>query len=230
MKNNPGRERGARRRAEKRGRQALPPLQSSTPVQEGAAVKAYGDGEPAMLAAEDWQSGSAGGLERPFFREPRAFLRIAPSEGIFTGMRAKDVMTEDPVCCTPDTPLAMVARLMAENSCGAVPVVKSREDRIPMGLLTDRDIVIRTVAMGRNPLELRARDVDTPVVCTVEPETPLEECAQRMREHKVRRLVVVDAGGRVRGMLAQADLARALPDAAGRMVRDVSEPPPENMR
>lgn len=141
-------------------------------------------------------------------------------------LRAKDVMTEDPVCCTPDTPLVRVARMMAENSCGAIPVVRSKDDRIPVGILTDRDIVMRTVAAGRNPLELQARDVETPVLATVEPEATLAACAAKMGEHKIRRLVVVDASGRVCGLLAQADLARNLPRGlSGEAVRGISTPP-----
>jgi CBS domain-containing protein len=183
----------------KRGRQRKPPLGPSLPEEEGAKP------------AEQTRSGA------PLRGGPKAVLR------------ALDAMTEDPVCCTPDAPLSAVARLMAENSCGAIPVVKSRDDRIPVGMLTDRDIAMRTVALGRNPLELRARDVDTPVVSTVEPQTPLDECALRMREHKVRRLVVVDASGRICGVLSQADLARVAPKGlSGRMVRGISEPPPEN--
>lgn len=55
-------------------------------------------------------------------------------------MQAKDIMTRDPACCTPDTKLQDVARLMVEHGCGEIPVVKSNNDRKPVGVVTDRDI------------------------------------------------------------------------------------------
>ena len=68
-------------------------------------------------------------------------------------MQVKDVMTADPACCTPDTPLAEVARLMVANDCGEIPVVEDKTRKRPIGVVTDRDIVCRTIANNINPLE-----------------------------------------------------------------------------
>src|SRR4051794_29324542 len=65
-------------------------------------------------------------------------------------MQVRDIMTADPICCTRETGLPEVARMMVEHDCGAVPVVESREDRRPVGIITDRDITCRAVAMRRN--------------------------------------------------------------------------------
>lgn len=143
-------------------------------------------------------------------------------------LRAADIMTEDPVCCVPETPLPRVARLMAENSCGAIPVIRSAEDRTPVGVVTDRDVAVRSVAQGRNPLGLAASDVMTQSPVTVEPTETAEACAALMSARRVRRLVVVDGNGRVSGLLALAQIARHLPHAvSGGAVRDISRPAQE---
>ena len=63
-------------------------------------------------------------------------------------MNVREVMTADPVCCTADTPLTEVAKMMVECDCGAIPVVDSQNSKKPVGMITDRDITIRTVAVG----------------------------------------------------------------------------------
>ena len=63
---------------------------------------------------------------------------------------ARDVMTPNPVCCTPATTLDQVAQLMADNDCGEIPVIDTAER--PIGVITDRDIVCRVVAEGKNPM------------------------------------------------------------------------------
>lgn len=126
-------------------------------------------------------------------------------------MRVKEVMTEDPICCLPAAPLPRVAKLMVENACGAIPVVKSLSEKIPVGMITDRDIAIRTVAEGRNPLDLIAGDILSAPAETVYEEATLQECAALMRERNLRRLVVVDSRGWVSGIASQAQVARQPP-------------------
>lgn len=122
-------------------------------------------------------------------------------------MNVSEVMTADPACCTADTPLTEVARMMVECDCGAIPVVDSKDSKKPVGMITDRDITIRTVAEGRNPLDLTASDAMTANVMTVTPETSLEECCNLMEDQQIRRVVVVDKNGACCGMIAQADIA-----------------------
>lgn len=143
------------------------------------------------------------------------------------GMRVADIMTGNPVCCLPATPLVKVARLMVENSCGAIPVLRSADDHAPAGIITDRDVTVRTVALGNNPLALTAGDVMTPAPIAVSPEDPVAACAALMREHRVRRLLVLDSAGRVCGLVAQAQIALNLPrELGGGLVKDISLPPP----
>ena len=137
-------------------------------------------------------------------------------------MQVRDVMTRSPVCCAPDTPLRDVARLMEEFDCGEIPVVDERASR-PVGVITDRDITVRAVARGKNPLDLAAKDCMTAPVVTVRPDTPLEECCRTMEAHQLRRVPVVDEGGSCCGIVSQADVAlKADTPQSAEVVREVS--------
>lgn len=141
-------------------------------------------------------------------------------------MKIREIMTSNPACCTPDASLREVARLMVENDCGEIPVVDSHESKRPIGVVTDRDIVVRTLAEGRNPMELSARDAMSSPATTVTPDVDLDQCATVMEEQQIRRVPVVDEQGRVCGMVAQADIVRTARDRmAAEFVREVSEAP-----
>src|SRR6187401_3618146 len=81
-------------------------------------------------------------------------------------MEVERIMTSDPACCTPDTPLQDVARLMVENDCGQIPVVDDKNNMRTIGVITDRDIVCRALARGGNPLTMTAEHVMTQPVLT----------------------------------------------------------------
>ena len=121
-------------------------------------------------------------------------------------MQVQDVMTPNPACCTSDTNLQEVARKMIEHDCGEIPVVD--EDGKPVGVVTDRDICCRTVAEGKNALEMNAGDVMTSPCVTVTPATDLDDCCKVMEDEQIRRVPVVDASGRCCGIVAQADIAQ----------------------
>ena len=118
---------------------------------------------------------------------------------------ARDVMTPDPVCCTPTTTLDEVAKLMAHNDCGEIPVVDTAEH--PIGVITDRDIVCRVVAEGKNPMAYTVEDYMSQPVVTVRDDAPLDEVVVTMEKHQIRRIPVVDDSGRCAGIIAQADVA-----------------------
>ena len=139
-------------------------------------------------------------------------------------MFVKEIMTENPACCTSDSNLQEVAKMMLDNDCGAIPVVEDNNHKRPIGVVTDRDITIRTVAKGDNPLNMTAKSVMTKNVYTVTPETSVEECVNLMETHQVRRVPVVDADGNCIGMVAQADIALKAKDSeAEEMVEEVSK-------
>src|SRR5262249_10717528 len=119
-------------------------------------------------------------------------------------MQVKHIMTQNPACCTPSTRLQEVARIMVEHDCGAVPIVESYDTGRPVGMVTDRDITCRSVAAGRNPLEMTAGEVMSPGCVTVMPATPLADCCHVLEENQVRRVLVVDESGCCCGIVSQA--------------------------
>ena len=138
-------------------------------------------------------------------------------------MKVKDIMTVDPVCCTPSTGLQEVAKLMVDHDCGCIPVVDGESTKMPVGMITDRDITCRVVAQGKNPLEMTARDAMTSTVLSVTPNTSLNDCLALMEEGQVRRIAVVDENGAVCGIVAQADIAeKAGEHATAEVVQEVS--------
>jgi len=138
-------------------------------------------------------------------------------------MLVKDVMSENPACCGRSTDVRAVAEMMVAEDCGEIPVCD--ENRKPTGVVTDRDIVCRLVAKGKNPLEYRAEDCMSSPTITARPDTPVDECARLMEQYQVRRLPVVDPSGMICGIVSQADLARKGPrDMTIEVVERVSEP------
>jgi CBS domain-containing protein len=138
------------------------------------------------------------------------------------GKMARDVMTPDPACCTPTTSLDQVARMMVHNNCGEIPVVDVNDH--PVGVVTDRDIVCRVVAEGKNPGAYIAETCMSQPVVTVSAGDPLEKVVATMEQHQLRRVPVIDGDGRCAGIISQADIARAEPLLeVGELVREVSQ-------
>jgi len=138
-------------------------------------------------------------------------------------MQVKDVMTRGAQCVGPDDTLQQAARKMKDLDVGPLPVCD--HDKLA-GMLTDRDIVVRAVAEGRDPATTRVRDVMTPGVCACFEEDDVGEAAKLMREKQIRRLVVLNRDKRVAGIVSLGDLATETQDErlAGRTLEHVSRP------
>ncbi len=119
-------------------------------------------------------------------------------------MQISEVMTTDPVCATPETPLQEIAALMTEHRCGAILIL---QNGTIAGIITDRDIVCRAISRCLNPLTLTAADVMTRRVATIHPEQHAEAAEAVMKTHHVRRLPVLDHDGRIVGIISATDLA-----------------------
>jgi len=140
-------------------------------------------------------------------------------------MNVRDIMTKDPACCVPDSKLSEVARLMVDHDCGQIPVIENQSTGKPVGVVTDRDIIIRAIAQGKNPLDMTARDVMSSPAVTVTPDTRVEDCCQTLEDKQVRRVPVIDDRGRCCGMVSQADIAQHAPEKmTAEVVRTVSQP------
>lgn len=138
-------------------------------------------------------------------------------------MHAKELMSIEPVCAAKTASLAEIAQRMVERDCGAIPIVEPGVEPRAIGMVTDRDIVARAIAAGRDVARLSAADVMTSPIVTAPADASIEHCGQLMMQHQVRRIVIVDDQGRCVGILAQADLARHVPpEATGEVVKQVS--------
>ena len=130
-------------------------------------------------------------------------------------------MTPEPQCCSPETPLNEVANLMVEADCGEIPVVDASNRLI--GVVTDRDIVCRIVAKGKEPRACCAQDAMSQPVVAVLADTTLDEIVAMMEENQIRRVPVVDAQGCCCGIVSQADVAMVARESeVGELVREVS--------
>jgi CBS domain-containing protein len=134
---------------------------------------------------------------------------------------ARDVMTADPACCSPETSLEQVAKMMVQNNCGEIPVIDTT-DR-PIGVVTDRDIVCRVVAEGKNPAAYTAQTCMSSDVVTVRADATLDEVIKTMEAHQVRRVPVVDERGCCSGIISQADIAMTeSPRRTSELVSEIS--------
>ncbi len=136
----------------------------------------------------------------------------------------KEIMTKNPACCTSDASLQEAAKMMKDNDCGCIPVVENQNSKKPIGVITDRDIALRAVAAGKNPLDLTVKDAMTSSVETVKTDTSIEDCCNLMEEKQIRRVVVVDENGGCCGIVAQADIAiHSTDNKTAEMVEKVSK-------
>jgi CBS domain-containing protein len=132
-------------------------------------------------------------------------------------MKVRDVMTRSVESVAPDSDLVAVARKMKELNVGSIPVMEG--ERL-MGIITDRDIVVRAIAEGKNCQGEPVRNHLTPNPTTVTPDSDVKEAADIMAREQIRRLPVVESGKLV-GFLAIGDLA--VDSGRDRMVGDALE-------
>ena len=130
-------------------------------------------------------------------------------------MKVKDVMTTPVKTCRTTAILGDAARTMLEEHCGCVPVIDSR-GRLA-GMLTDRDVCLAVAARHQSPWEIPVRDVMSPniVSCTVADD--MEVALVAMKEHRVRRVPIVDDGGHVKGLVSIDDAIRHTGPAKGQL-------------
>ncbi|HZI19496.1 MAG TPA: CBS domain-containing protein [Pyrinomonadaceae bacterium] len=158
-------------------------------------------------------------------------------------LRCRDIMTRDVTVAARDTTLDEVARMMRDEDTGIIPVVEqggrdesaeetvTGQQRVPpnqsasggrlLGLITDRDIVVRALAEGRDPREVRAEEVMTTGLHTALPNDRVIEVIRLMGDKQVRRVPVVDREGNLRGIISMADVA--LETEADRELADALE-------
>jgi CBS domain-containing protein len=133
----------------------------------------------------------------------------------------RDVMTSNPCTIDANKSVAYAAKMMQEEDVGLAPIV---EGDMLVGMLTDRDIAVRVAAQGRNPEQVNVLEVASKKIVTIDPQQDLDDALRIMAQHQVRRLPVVEEDGRLIGVVAQADIARAGDDATtGQLVQEISD-------
>jgi CBS domain-containing protein len=137
-------------------------------------------------------------------------------------MKIKDLMTQDVSFVTPDTPIPDIARRMRDEDIGAVPVVEN--DRM-IGMVTDRDIVVRCVA-AEGTGAATARMAMSPRVLYCYDDQSVNEVLENMAEQQVRRMPVVNRDKRLVGVVSIGDLSQKSQRKAGESLKEISQPVP----
>lgn len=139
--------------------------------------------------------------------------------------KCSDVMTRNPVSARPEDTVASVAQLMKDNDIGPVPIVKDDNSKRLSGIVTDRDLVIKVVAAGRDPQTTPVREVMTTNVITCRADDDIETALDAMSSQQLRRIPVVDDDNMLVGIIAQADIATRMdrPEKTGEVVKEISE-------
>lgn len=139
-------------------------------------------------------------------------------------MQVRDIMTKGCECIRPETTLEQAARKMRDLNVGPLPVCGS-DDRLA-GMITDRDIIVRAVAEGKDPRATPVREIMTPQVVYCFEDHDVHDAAALMEDNQIRRLVVLNRGKRLVGIVSLGDIAVHTADEqlAGETLERISEP------
>jgi CBS domain-containing protein len=137
-----------------------------------------------------------------------------------------DVMTMDPTCCTTSDLVTRAAQIMRDEDVGSIPVVDDATSKHLVGIVTDRDLVLQVLAEGKDVGSTTVEQVMTRNPITCRPDEDIQNAFDRMAQHQVRRIPVVDGRDRVMGIISQGDLATRLdrPEKFEKAVEQISQP------
>lgn len=121
-------------------------------------------------------------------------------------MQVNKIMTRNPVCVTSDMNLKRIAYLMGKNNFSCVPIIENDNCRKPIGIITDRDIVIRGVTSFENLAKVKAEEIMTTDLVTVHLDTDIETCYQILTTRKIHHILVVNSDGILQGIVTKDDL------------------------
>jgi CBS domain-containing protein len=133
-------------------------------------------------------------------------------------MKAQEIMTSNPACCSISDTLADAARHMRDHDCGAVPVI---DHGCIVGIVTDRDLAVRALADHRGA-DTRISEVMTASPCCSLADDDVRDVEALMADQQVRRVPIVDADGCCVGIVSQADIARAAADGERVAEREIA--------
>ena len=137
----------------------------------------------------------------------------------------EDIMTPNPICCLPTDSAKKVAEMMSNQNIGPIPVIENEKTRKLIGIITDRDLVLKVIAHGKDAETTKAESVMTRKVVTCRADEDIQQVMDAMSEHQLRRVIVVDQVNKILGIISQADIATRAnqPQKTAEVVKDVSQ-------
>ncbi|MGB8984489.1 MAG: CBS domain-containing protein [Anaerolineales bacterium] len=139
--------------------------------------------------------------------------------------RCSDIMTEDLVCCTPGDSVTEVARLMKKEDIGPVLVIDGSNSKTLVGIVTDRDLVLKVLADGLDPRTTQVNDVMSKKLVTCRADDDVEKAMSAMAQFQLRRIPVVGENMKLVGIISQADVATRVnePRRTAEVVKEISQ-------
>jgi CBS domain-containing protein len=139
--------------------------------------------------------------------------------------KCSDVMTKDVVTCTPQTMLTEVAQIMKREDIGPVLIVDSDDSRTLVGIMTDRDIVLKVIADGQDPRTTPVGEAMSKKLVTCRPDDDVDVAMKAMAQFQLRRIPVVGENMQLLGIISQADVATRVdaPERTAEVVKEISE-------
>jgi CBS domain-containing protein len=139
--------------------------------------------------------------------------------------KCSDVMTKDVVTCTPQTTIMEVAQLMKREDIGPVLIVDNDDSRTLVGIMTDRDIVLKVIADGQDPRTTPVGEAMSKKLVTCYPDDDVDVAMKAMAQFQLRRIPVVGENMQLLGIISQADVATRVdaPEKTAEVVKEISE-------
>ena len=140
-------------------------------------------------------------------------------------MKCDEVMTKYPVCCLPTDSVAKAAGLMKSRNIGSIPIIENEQTQKLVGIVTDRDLALTIVAVGRDAKSTNVDAVMTYKVVSCLADDDLQKALDMMTKQKLRRIPIVDHDNRIVGIITQADVATRInqPEKTAQMVKEISQ-------
>src|SRR5512134_1766781 len=139
--------------------------------------------------------------------------------------KCSDIMTQELVVATPANTVTEVARLMKAEDIGPILIVDNEQNRTLVGIITDRDLVVKAIAEGLDPKTTKVNEVMSKKLVTCYTDDDIEQAMNAMAQYQLRRIPVVEENMRLVGIISQADVATRLdePDKTGEVVKEISQ-------
>ena len=137
----------------------------------------------------------------------------------------EEVMTPNPVCCLPTDVVKRAAEYMKRENVGPIPVIENEQTRKLIGIITDRDLVLKLIAEGRDTLSTKVESVMTRKMISCRADDSLQKAMDLMSKHQLRRITIVDKAHVIVGIISQADIATRgnKPEKTAEVVKEISQ-------